>query len=212
MLTAAQRRRAAIARHVPGDGAIAVAEGFDLAAPRPRRRRRCRAGTPAAATPDRRRPHSRNGHRSVFMGTLAATHGLSGMSNCRRPRQLVSILRRYPQALLCQARGRWVSCKSLKFKIYAESDVHSGRPTDVRIAAFLAMRSSPAAGVASAARSPPRWRAPARRSPCSAAIARRWMRPSPPARRISPSWPMSPIRPRSAPPLRKPQPGSRSIS
>ena len=32
-----QWRRAAIARHVPGDGAKAIAEKFELAAPRPRR-------------------------------------------------------------------------------------------------------------------------------------------------------------------------------
>ena len=34
---ACKRRRAAIARHVPGDGAIAIAERLELAAPAPRR-------------------------------------------------------------------------------------------------------------------------------------------------------------------------------
>ena len=51
-----QRRRAAIARHVPGDGAISIAEDVELAAPRPRRaadamqeHQRRQSGSPAAS-------------------------------------------------------------------------------------------------------------------------------------------------------------------
>ena len=82
--------------------------------------------------------------------------------------------------------------------------MHFGKPCACPDCRVPRMRWSPAAGAASAARSPPRWRRPARRSRCSAATARRWMRRLPPAPRISPTSPMSPIRPPSAPRLPKP--------
>ena len=56
-----ERRRAAIARHVPGDRAIAIAESARAGRARPAPRRRCHAGTPAASCRDRRGLDSQSG-------------------------------------------------------------------------------------------------------------------------------------------------------
>ena len=55
------------------------------------------------------------------------------------------------------------------------------------------MRSSPAAGGASALRYAAALSEPGLPSPCSAATAQRWTKPSHPARRISLQWPTSPM-------------------
>src|SRR5882672_5365436 len=106
-----------------------------------------------------------------------------------------------------------ISCKSLKSKIYASLALMSsfGEASACPDCRVPRMRSSPEAGEASAARSRPRLPVQAQRSRCSAGIARRSTTPLPPAPPTSQASPMSRIRPPSAPRLRRPQAGSRSI-